>query len=176
MGGLALSVQPRNAILRTGEHGINLCLLGRAVKRKKKQKNARDASRGHLIHIAVSLSPSLFLIHTDPWRLILGDSYTCPSHTFSLSPTHTTLRTTICPPPQSACGQTQNNNVISPLKGTRAAFIFFFFLFSFFFFASLSSSWGLHVILGIQMSGGIKPAQADRIALPLGFCWYSNKK
>lgn len=42
----------------------------------------RDASKGHLSHIAVSLS--LFLIHTGPWRLILGDSYTCPTHTFSL--------------------------------------------------------------------------------------------
>lgn len=42
----------------------------------------RDASKVHLSHIAVSLS--LFLIHTGPWRLILGDSYTCPTHTFSL--------------------------------------------------------------------------------------------
>ncbi len=52
----------------------------------------RDASKGHLIHIAKSLSLSLslslsippFLIHTGPLRLILGDSYTRPSHTFSL--------------------------------------------------------------------------------------------
>lgn len=45
-----------------------------------------NASRGHLIHTAVLLS--LFLIHTAPWRLILGDSYTRPTHTFSLP--HTT--------------------------------------------------------------------------------------
>lgn len=46
----------------------------------------RDASKGHLIHIAESLSLilTLFLIHNGPWRLILGDSYTRPSHTFSL--------------------------------------------------------------------------------------------
>lgn len=48
---------------------------------------SRDASKGHLFHIA-SLSLPLFLIHTSPMRLILGDSYTHPSHTFSLP--HTT--------------------------------------------------------------------------------------
>lgn len=42
----------------------------------------QDAAKGHLTHSAVSLAP--FLIHSGPWRLILGDSYTCPTHTFSL--------------------------------------------------------------------------------------------
>lgn len=47
----------------------------------------RDASKGHLIHIAVSLSFPLFPIHTGPWRRMLGDSYTNPSHPFSCSHT-----------------------------------------------------------------------------------------
>lgn len=44
-------------------------------------------------------------------------------HPHLLTPPQATLRTTIYPPPQSACAQTQNNNVISPLKGTQAPFL-----------------------------------------------------
>lgn len=56
-------------------------------------------------------------------RLTLGKTPTHAPPTPSLPPythAHATPRTTIYPPPQSACGQTQNNNVISTLKGTRA--------------------------------------------------------
>lgn len=88
MGGLALSVQPRNAILRTGEHGINLCLLGRAVKKKTQKKTTRDASKGHLIHIAVSLSPSLSNPYWSPETHIRRLLHMPLPHLLSLPHTH----------------------------------------------------------------------------------------
>lgn len=70
-----------------------------------------------------------FLIHSQPSleahiRRLLHSAPPTPSllspHTHTHTQAHATLRTTIYPPPQSACGQTQNNNVISALKGAWA--------------------------------------------------------
>lgn len=54
MGSLALSVQPATPFWRTGEHRINLGLLGRAVKHGMHPKDISSTSR------CVSLSLSLF--------------------------------------------------------------------------------------------------------------------
>lgn len=138
MGSLASSVQPATPFWgRWGKHGINLCLLGRAGKQGMHPKDVFSTSQ--------SLSLSLFSnpywpLETHMRRLL----HTPLPHL--LSPPHATPRTTICPPPQSACGQTQNNNVILPLKGAHGKP-----------FASLSFSSGLRynicVIFAALMMG-----------------------
>lgn len=114
MGSLALSVTPATPFWReTWDQSLPPWTC---CKR-------RDASKGHLKHITVSLCSVSLSLSNPYWPLethIRRLLHTALPHL--LSPPHTTLRTTICPPPQSACGQTQNNNVILPLKGTQAAF------------------------------------------------------
>lgn len=114
MGSLALSVTPATPFWRTGKHGINLCHLGRAIKDEMHPKDILSTSQ--CLPQSLFFSNPYWPLETHIRRLL----HTALPHL--LSPPHTTLRTTICPPPQSACGQTQNNNVILPLKGTQAAF------------------------------------------------------
>ena len=78
MGSLALSFQSAVPFWARGEHRINLCLLGRAVKHEMHPKDILSTSES----LSLSLSLS-FSLYTGPWRLVLGDSYTYPSHTFS---------------------------------------------------------------------------------------------
>lgn len=135
-------------------------------------------SRSHSLYFFLSLSfpPSL----SNPYwplethiRRLLHSPLPHP-----LPPPHTTLRTTICPPPQSACGQTQNNNVILPLKDTQAAFCILIF-------SSLSINsracyyiYVLPVALRLRKMNKIQPLidllHLIELLAVAYLCWHSN--
>lgn len=83
MGSLALSIQPTTPFRRTGgKQDQSLPCTCCKTRDAFQRTSCPHLSLSLSVSLSLSFAPSL--IHTGPWRHILGDSYTCPSHTFSL--------------------------------------------------------------------------------------------